>query len=143
MSDLYETDFHAWAAEQADLLRAGKFADADMEHILEELEDMSGGKRGQLTNRLSVLLMHLLKWVYQPERRSRSWHSSVMEQRVRIDVLVKRNPSLKSFRQQALDDAYSSARYAAERETGIPAETFPATCPWTFDETMTLPVEMS
>ena len=87
MSDLYKTDFHAWAAEQADLLRAGKFADADMEHILEELEDMSGGKRGQLENRLSILLMHLLKWIYQPGRRSRSWRSSVMEQRDRKSVV--------------------------------------------------------
>ena len=142
MSTLHNTDFHAWTAEQAELLRAGKLTEADIVNIAEELEDMGRSERSELTNRMALLLMHLLKWVYQPGRRSRSWRSSVMEQRNRVAVLMKRNPSLKSYRQEALEDAYSSARYAAERETGITVETFPETCPWTFDQAMTMPVEM-
>ncbi|MGF6641874.1 DUF29 domain-containing protein [Paraburkholderia sp. MM6662-R1] len=141
MSTLHDTDFHAWTAEQAELLRAGKLAEADIVNIIEELEDMGSSERSQLTNRLGVLLTHLLTWAYQPERRSRIWRATVDEQRVRIARLILKNPSLKSYQAEAVEDAYAGAIYAAERETGLDSDVFPRDCPWTFDEAMTLPVQ--
>jgi hypothetical protein len=141
MSTLHDTDFHAWTSEQAELLRAGKLTEADIVNIAEELEDLGFGVRSELTNRMAVLLTHLLKWVYQPERRSRSWRSIVDEQRERIARLIRKNPSLKSWQAEAVEDAYAGAIYAAERETELDADVFPRECPWTFEEAMTLPIE--
>jgi hypothetical protein len=142
MSTLHDTDFHAWTAEQAELLRTGKLTEADIVNIAEELEDMGRSERSELTNRMAVLLTHLLKWIHQPERRSRSWALTVAEQRARIGRLVSRNPSLKGYTAEAVEDAYAGAIYAAERETGLDTGVFPPECPWTFDEAMTLPVEL-
>ena len=72
MSDLYNRDFHAWANEQASLLRMGKLSDADVENIAEEIETLGRHEKRELVSRLTVLLHHLLKWRFQPKRRSRS-----------------------------------------------------------------------
>jgi hypothetical protein len=141
MSDLYEKDFVAWTAEQAELLRAGKLSEMDIDHVAEEIEDMGSDKRSQLTNRLTVLLMHMLKWRYQPEQRSRSWTLTMAEQRARIARLMLRNPSLKSYVLQAMEDGYEPARYAAARETGLDVEVFPIECPWDFAHAMARDLE--
>ena len=84
MSDAYETDFYAWAMEQAALLRAGKVGSADIANIAEEIESMGRGEKRELVNRLTILLAHLLKWQFQPGFRSPSWSSSIREQRIRL-----------------------------------------------------------
>ncbi|WP_083884722.1 DUF29 domain-containing protein [Thioflavicoccus mobilis] len=78
MTSLYERDFHAWASEQAGLLRAGKLAEADLPHIIEEIESMGRSEKRELVNRLVVLLLHLLKWRYQPGLRGNSWRLSMV-----------------------------------------------------------------
>jgi hypothetical protein len=136
MSDLYERDFCAWTTEQAALLRAGKLPDADIANIAEEIESMGRGERNQLTDRLAVLLAHLLKWQYQPGLRGNSWRLTIREQRRRANRVLEQNPSLEASLPKILAEAYGDALLIAERETGLPEATFPAVCPWTFDETM-------
>jgi hypothetical protein len=80
----YETDFYAWALHNAQLLREGKFSELDVDHLVEELEDM-GNNKPELASRFIILIAHLLKWEYQPERRGRSWERSIDEQRSQID----------------------------------------------------------
>ena len=92
---LYDRDFFAWSLEQVKLLRAGKLAEADIEHIAEEIETMGRTEKRELISRLSVLLLHLLKWRYQPERRSPSWEASIRVQRNRLADHLDDNPSLK------------------------------------------------
>ena len=70
LTDTHETDFYAWANEQARLLRAGRLAEADLEHIAEEIESMGKTEKRELTSRLRVLLAHLLKWAFQPAGRA-------------------------------------------------------------------------
>ncbi len=70
---LYERDFHAWTEQQAALLKAGRLLDIDRDRLIEEIESMSASERRDLANRLKELLLHLLKWRYQPERRGASW----------------------------------------------------------------------
>ena len=94
-SPLYDRDFFAWSREQADLLRAGKLAEADIEHIAEEIDSMGRTEKRELISRLSVLLLHLLKWRYQPEKRGPSWEASIRVQRNRIADHLDDNPSLK------------------------------------------------
>jgi hypothetical protein len=35
-NDLYDIDFYAWTQEQARLLRERRFADLDLEHLIDE-----------------------------------------------------------------------------------------------------------
>jgi hypothetical protein len=136
MPDNYESDFYAWANEQAALLRAGKLSSADIENIAEEIESMGRGEKRELVNRLDVLLLHLLKWQFQPQFRSQSWRASIREQRIRLATHLKDNPSLKSKLDEAVGEAYQLAIIEAGRETGLPENAFPATCPYGFDQTM-------
>jgi hypothetical protein len=137
MSDSsYDRDFYAWANEQAALLRAGKLGEADLAHIAEEIESMGKTEKRELVSRLTVLLLHLLKWRYQPEFRSTSWRLSVEEQRIQVASQLADNPSLKSLLSTAVAESYRLAVIGARRETGLSGDTFPAACPWSFDEMM-------
>jgi hypothetical protein len=133
---LYEQDFYAWANEQAALLRAGAFSAADIENIAEEIESIGRGEKRELVNRLSVLLAHLLKWRFQPERRRHSWTYSIREQRLQLARHLKDNPSLIAKTAEAMADAYESAVLAAAEDTGLPEETFPPASPFSFDEAL-------
>ena len=93
---LYERDFYAWANEQAALLRAGKLDRADIDNIAEAIESMGRSEQRTLVSRMSVLLLHLLKWRYQPAFRGTSWRLTIMEQRYRLADRLRDNPSLKS-----------------------------------------------
>ena len=132
--DHYDRDFYAWANRQAALLRAGKVAEADLAHIAEEIESMGRTEKRDLVSRLTVLLLHLLKWRFQPNLRCRSWRLSVAEQRLQVTSHLADNPSLRSVMAAAIAEAYRVALLAAQRETGLDADVFPATCPWSFDE---------
>lgn len=133
-SGLYEQDFYAWAVEQAALLRAGRLAAADIEHIAEEIESMGKTEKRELVSRQTVLLMHLLKWQLQPERRGRSGRSTITIQRHTIADLLADNPSLKSTLDQALSRSYEDGRLGAIGETDLPESLFPSECPWSFEQ---------
>ncbi|MFO1431361.1 MAG: DUF29 domain-containing protein [Candidatus Competibacteraceae bacterium] len=135
----YDQDYYGWTLQQAALLRAGKLSEIDIQHLAEEIESLGRSERRQLTNRLEVLLLHLLKWCYQPHRREidgNSWLRSIREQRRRIPKLLRDNPSLQSVIAACLADAYDDARYGASDETGLPISTFPETCPYTFEQVL-------
>jgi predicted nucleic acid-binding Zn-ribbon protein len=136
MSDLYERDFYAWANEQAALLREGRLSVADIANIAEEIESMGRSEKRELVNRLDVLLLHLLKWQYQPERRGASWRVSIENTRDALTRHMTDNPSLKAKLPEAVADAYRTARRSAAVETGLELDTFPAGCPWTFEQAM-------
>nr|VFK52997.1 MAG: protein of unknown function DUF29 [Candidatus Kentron sp. TUN]VFK55275.1 MAG: protein of unknown function DUF29 [Candidatus Kentron sp. TUN]VFK55442.1 MAG: protein of unknown function DUF29 [Candidatus Kentron sp. TUN] len=131
---LYETDFYAWANQQANLLRTGNFSEADIGNIAEEIESMGKREKRELVNRLRILLIHLLKWQYQPAFRGRSWEFTIREQRKRLELHLSENPSLKNAIGQSMADAYGVAVIRAEKEIG-PAS-FPKICPYDFDEVM-------
>ncbi|HTS10149.1 MAG TPA: DUF29 domain-containing protein [Candidatus Eisenbacteria bacterium] len=133
---LYDQDFYAWANEQAGLLRAGKLSEADIEHIAEEIESMGKTEKRELTSRLAVLLLHLLKWRFQPKRRGSSWEATIKIQRRDLRRHLADNPSLKSKLSEAIADAYGNAIIEAGAETGLAESTFPADCPWSFEKIM-------
>ena len=135
-NSLYDRDFYAWANEQAALLRAGRLAEADIENIAEEIESMGRSEKRELINRLTVLLLHLLKWQFQPALHGNSWRLTIEEQRYRLEDHLKDNPSLKAQLGQAMRDAYRLALVEAQRETGLARSTFPSDCPYTFDQAM-------
>ena len=134
----YEQDFYAWTEQQAELLRAGRWADLDVVHLSEELESMGAREKRELISRLAVLLSHLLKWQYQASRRGRSWELTITEQRGRILDLLADNPSLKHSERllPAIRKAYKYATIRAELETGLSGSSFPPGCPYRWEEIM-------
>lgn len=135
-SPLYDRDFYAWSREQAELPRARKLAQADIEHIAEEIDSMGRTEKRELISRLSVLMLRLLKWRYQPEKRGSSWEASICVQRYDIEDHLHDNPSLKPLLPQALASAYRGATLEAVAETGLPGSTFPELCLWTVEQAL-------
>ena len=131
----HDNDFYAWTQEQAHLLRTGQLNQIDFHHIAEEIEDMGRSEKRELESRLEVLLIHLLKWQFQPNLRSRSWQLTIKEQRLRLEKLLQENPSLRSFLADCLEKIYQLASISAERETGL--SVFPETCPYGLIEIFT------
>jgi hypothetical protein len=136
MNAQHDQDFYTWAKQNAQLLRSGQAEQADWENIAEELEDMSGSRESELESRLGILLAHLLKWVYQRERRGNSWIATIKEQRQRVKRVIKKNPGLKSYLSEAFRYGYSDGRLIAMRETGLKEEIFPLDCPFTIEQTL-------
>jgi hypothetical protein len=132
----YDADFYGWANEQAALLRAGRLSDADILNIAEEIESMGRSEKRELVNRLAILLMHMLKWQFQPGMRGNSWRLTIEEQRRRLATHLLDNPSLKSRFDDCLAEAYRLALIAAERETGLGRKTFPIVCPYAVAEVL-------
>jgi hypothetical protein len=130
----YDTDFYAWANEQAALLRAGRLSSADIENIAEEIASMGRTEKRELISRLTVLLTHLLKWKFQPKGRCSSWQTSIKVQRNGTIRHLADNPSLKTLLHEAISDAYGDAVLEAAEETKLSESTFPAPCEWSFDQ---------
>lgn len=134
VSDLYDKDFYAWTQEQASLLYSRQWSQLDLLNLIEEIESLGRQERRELINRLSILIGHLLKWQYQPQRRTRSWVATIAIQRLEIVELLKESPSLKSDLEEALQQAYLKAINLAVEETSLPKRTFPTECPYNFVE---------
>ncbi|MFT0861896.1 DUF29 domain-containing protein [Ancylobacter sp. G4_0304] len=138
----YERDFHGWAMEQAKRIREGVFEALDRENLAEEIESLGNEQFSKLESAYRVLLMHMLKWDIQPEKRTRSWSLTIAEQRNRARRLLLKNPSLKSRQEEAFADAYEDARIAAARETELDLALFPDTNPYSLDDIMDRPFEL-
>ncbi|MEA3643961.1 MAG: DUF29 domain-containing protein [Lamprobacter sp.] len=133
---VYDEDFYTWTKEQASLMRAQRFEELDLEHLIEEVEDMGKSEKRALQSFLETLLMHLLKWQYQPAYQGHSWKYTIIEQRKRIQAHLKENPGLKPMLPELIDNAYGYATTAAVRETGLAPESFPEHCPWVYQQLM-------
>ncbi|GET42554.1 DUF29 domain-containing protein [Microseira wollei] len=134
IQSLYETDFYAWTQEQAKLLKHQRWSQLDLPNLIEEIESLGKQQRAELRNRLSILIGHLLKWNYQVSKRSRSWFNTIRIQRIDVVELLKENPSLKPYLQEALQIAYTKGMALAAGETNLPRKTFPENCPYTLEE---------
>jgi len=128
----YNTDFYGWTQLQADLLRLGRFSEVDLENLIEEVETMGRSEKRELDSRLTLLLVHLLKWQYQPSRRGTSWRLTIEGQRAKFVDVLDDNPSLKPQLDAILAHAYKQARIDAAQETGMDKTVFPLSCPWGF-----------
>lgn len=95
----YEQDFVGWLNTQAELLKTGKVNELDIKNLVEEIEAMGRSEKRELESRMIILVMHLLKWTFQPNYQSRSWANTINEQRRRIGRVIKDSPSLKKFTQ--------------------------------------------
>jgi hypothetical protein len=135
-SALYERDFFLWTRQQAQLLRerGGIVVGLDVSRLAEEVEDLGSSQQNEIESRLCVLLAHLLKWQFQPQKRSNSWRATITEQRMRIAKRLRQSPSLRSYPGDVLVEEYVLARLNASAETDLPIDAFPADCPLTIEQ---------
>lgn len=139
MNTRYETDIIAWANEQAMLIRAGRFDQLDLTHIAEEIEDVGKSEQRELASRMAVLLAHILKWKFQPQKRSMSWTLTIKEQRRLLVRRIKKTPSLAPMLLESewTDEIWVDAKSLAEKETGLDVSTFPEFCIWSMADVLT------
>ncbi|MCC6136513.1 MAG: DUF29 domain-containing protein [Candidatus Contendobacter sp.] len=130
----YETDFYLWTQQQAALLRQGQWSQVDAANLAEEIDSMGKSDRRAIWSHLINILLHLLKWQYQPDRRGNSSTESIDNGREQLDWLIKDSPSLRPKLPQFVDDIYPRAQRKAAHETGLPLSTFPKQCPFTLDQ---------
>jgi predicted DNA-binding ribbon-helix-helix protein len=137
----YDDDTYSWAFEQAALLRAGKWSELDIEHLADEIEDVGKSEKWKLESALRLVLMHLLKWDHQPDKRTRSWTLSIAVHRKTAARMLRENPGLKGVLAEVLANAYDTARLDASGETDLDLSVFPEACPYDVDAIMTRPIE--
>jgi hypothetical protein len=132
----HDNDFYGWTQETAELLKQGRFSEVDINALIEEVEDMGKSEWRELESRLSVLLIHLLKWTYQPDYISKSWQRTIRHQRDRVHRLVRKNPSLKPQFAEVLESAYKDAAFNAEQEANLKEGVLPNKCPWSIEQVL-------
>lgn len=137
---LYDRDAHAWAWQQADALRHRRWADVDVSNLADEIEAVAKSEYRALTSALELILMHLLKWQFQPDKRTRSWEITIRVQRRHVARVLRDNPSLKARLSEALADTYENARDLAADETGIEEALVPTLNPFDWHEITIAPI---
>ena len=130
MNEVYLTDFNSWIDQTAQFLRERRWHEIDVEHLIEEVEDLGKSERRGIASQLTRLLLHLLKWQYQPQRRSDSWLDSVTDARTQIELAIEDSPSLKNYPAEQLEASYQRARRQAAKQTKILISVFPEKCPY-------------
>lgn len=130
----YDTDFYEWCLETAALIRDRRLGEVDLEHVAEEIEDMGKRDKREVESRLTVLIMHLLKWQVQPDKRRQSWRATINEQRRKLKLVLKDSPSLLRITRLELTEIYPAAVEEAVEETGIDGKLFPKICPYTAEQ---------
>jgi hypothetical protein len=133
-STLYNQDFNLWLSTTAQQLKMRDVHNLDWDNLLEEIETLGRSEKQSLESNLRILLMHLLKWKYQQEKRSNSWRSTIREHRKRLQKTFRDSPSLKRYFDEVFDESYQDARELAADETGFPLDTFPNSCPFDRDD---------
>ena len=130
-SSLYDQDYYLWLKNTAKLIQEGKFSEIDTVNLVEEIEDMGKSEKRSVESNLVILLLHLLKYQYQPSKQSNSWKASIREHRRRLKKTFRDSPSLKRYFEQVFTECYQDAREQASDKTGLPLDTFPSESPFT------------
>jgi hypothetical protein len=130
----YDGDFYTWSQEQGRLVREGRWNEVDRENVAEEIESLGREQFNKLESAIRIVLIHMLKWDFQPAKRSRSWALSIKGMRVDLESVLLDNPGLKPRIPEAITRAFRRARIEAAKETGKRESSFPETCPYSFDD---------
>jgi uncharacterized protein DUF29 len=136
MTRAYTEDYAGWVEDTARAIEDGRFDEIDRTALADEVRDLGKTERKEVASAFCVLVMHLLKTKYQPEKRSRSWEATIRVQRQNLAEFFAESPSLRPRAAELLAKAYGQARIDAANETGIDIDTFPETCEWTVTEVL-------
>jgi hypothetical protein len=137
MSEKYLTDFNSWIGQTAQLLRERRWHEIDVPSLVDEVEDLGKSERRGIASQLARLLLHLLKWQYQPQRRSDSWLDSITDARTQIELTIEDSPSLRNYPADQLEGSYQRARRQAAKQTGMDLAMLPELCPYSLEQVLT------
>lgn len=141
ITTLYEQDYGLWAEQMADLIAAGRFGELDIENLVEEVRDLSKRERDRLLSSLRLIVHHLLKWDYQPQKRSRSWQTTIQRERLNIKKYLRDSPSLKRYlTDEYLHQVYETGRLDAIIETDLD---MPVVCPYAIADVLERDVNLA
>lgn len=136
MHQTYTADFNRWVSHTVQLLREHRWQDIDLKQLIEEVEDLGKCERRGVVSQLIRLLLHLLKWHYQPERRFDSRLDSMIDARTQIELALEDSPSLRPYRVEQFESCYQRARHQAIRQTGLASSVFPTICPYALERVL-------
>jgi len=139
LAELYQEDETAWLERMSELVRRRRLEELDLDNLTEYLSDMARRDRREVKSRLVLLMAHLLKWQFQPDRRSASWRATLIAQRQELADLAG-SGVLRRHAEAVLAEAYGNAVELAAAETGLDAARFPAECPYTVEGLLTAAV---
>jgi hypothetical protein len=137
-NDLYEIDFYAWTQEQARLFRERRWADLDLDNLVDEVRCVGSSEKREIRNRLTSLLAHMLKWKYQPAIGDQAGEGRHANSAGNWPIIVKTSPSLAEYVKQQVTERYLGATVDAAEETGIATGLFPEDCPFTAEQVLDL-----
>ncbi|MGC9503503.1 DUF29 domain-containing protein [Baaleninema sp.] len=135
---LYDRDYYRWLKETVSLLKTGDLHELDLDNLIEEIAEMGRREKRAVYSNLKIVLSHLLKYRYQPERTSNSWRSTLVEHRQRLHRLFRESPSLKRYTEEIFEESYRDAIALAAAETGLSKAIFPENSPFSMQETLDL-----
>ena len=138
MTTLYEQDFYQWTQKTAKQLSQSQWDDLDTANLIAEIKSMGSNDKDALKSNLRIVLLHLLKWQFQPTYRSNSWLNSIVEHRQRIEELLEKSPSLKPYLAEVFPQVYPKAVRGAAKQTGLSDRIFPVECPYTLADVLDL-----
>ena len=135
LADVYERDVVLWSERTVELLRQGRFDELDLENLIDEVDDLGKRERDRRLSSIRLIMHHLLKWEYQPDRRSRSWAKTIQRERVNVQSYLEDTPSLvRMIDKQWIEKSYKIARRYAAIETDLALKKFPESCPYTWQQ---------
>ncbi len=136
LNQLYDRDYHLWLEETAQLLKTKNFSQLDIKNLIEEIETLGRSERNKIVSSLRLIYQHLLKWQYQPEKRSISWTNTIDRERDNICDYIEDMPSLKKIldNPEIIAKAYRRGKRDAIKETGM--INLPADCPFTIQQVL-------
>lgn len=137
-NDLYETDFYTWTQEQARLLRERRWADLDLDNLVDEVQSVGSSEKREIRRRMKVLLAHLLKWKLQPGHRGQSWRRTITEQRRQLFAIMEDSPSLRDYVLREATEAHLGATLKASEESGVAIGLFPGQPAFTAEQVLDL-----
>ena len=117
-------------------MRERRWADLDLDNLVDEVSSVGSSEKREIRNRLTSLLAHMLKWKYQPGHRGPSWRRTIREQRRQLADIVETSPSLAEYVKQQVVQRYLGATVDAADETGIATGLFPEECPFTTEQVL-------
>ncbi|CCQ63979.1 DUF29 domain-containing protein [Crocosphaera watsonii] len=130
---LYDTDYYLWLQQTAKSLASRDFTTLDLDNLLDEIESLGKREKKAIKSKLRIVILHLLKWNYQVNKRSQSWIYSIAEHRQRLYDDFETSPSLKRYCQDIFLQVYQEGRKLAAKETGLSLNHFPETCPFSLE----------
>ncbi len=135
---LYDKDFVKWIDSQVGFLKKGDLDKLDLENLIEEIESLGRNDTRSIHSHAIILLAHLLKQEYQPEKQvdSNSWKTSILNAAMEIKLLIESSPSLKNELIKIYPKAYADAKQYASKQSGLDINIFPETCPWNIEEAL-------